>query len=116
MRNLRRRDFASLTAAVPFGLARILAGPPQAGAPQRRPNIVLITGDHLRWDHVAINGNPAIITPRMDRLAQQGVTFTLCTTVGVACAPNRASLFTGRYPNAHRLMTNGIPMPENEVT
>jgi arylsulfatase A-like enzyme len=102
---MTRRQFGSL-----------LAGAPAAAQAVRRPNIILITGDHLRWNHVAANGNPAIVTPHMDRVAREGVTFTLCTTVGVACAPNRASLFTGRYPNAHRLMTNGIPMPQTEVT
>jgi len=80
------------------------------------PNIVLITGDHLRWDHVAANGNPAIITPNMDRLVREGVSFTSAFTVGVACTPNRASLMTGRYPSAHGLMANGIMMPEDEVT
>ena len=39
------------------------------------PNIILITGDNLRWDHVAANGNKAIITPNMDRLASEGTTF-----------------------------------------
>lgn len=83
---------------------------------KRMPNVILITADHLRWNHVAANGNPAIITPHMDRLARSGVTFTHCFTVGVACAPNRASLMTGRYPHAHGVMSNGIKMPENELT
>ena len=97
-------------------LGRLAAGLPLVQRAASRPSVVLITGDHLRWDHVGANGNPYIRTPAMDRVAREGVTFTLCTTVGVACAPNRASLFTGRYPNAHRLMTNGIPMPQGEVT
>jgi len=80
------------------------------------PNIVLITGDHLRWDHVAANGNPALVTPHMDRLVREGVTFRSAFTVGVACTPNRASLMTGRYPHAHGLISNGIMMPEDEVT
>ena len=80
------------------------------------PNIVLITGDHLRWDHVAANGNDAILTPHMDRLAREGVTFRAHFTVGVACAPNRASLMTGRYPHAHGVISNGIKMPQDEVT
>ena len=80
------------------------------------PNIVLVTGDHLRWDHVAANGNDAIITPRMDSLAREGTTFRYHFTVGVACAPNRASLMTGRYPVAHGVIRNGIKMPEDEVT
>jgi len=52
----------------------------------------------------------------MDRLAREGVTFTLAHTVGVACSPNRCSLMTGRYPNAHGVWSNGVKMPENEVT
>ncbi len=88
----------------------------QAADASRRPNVILITGDHLRWDHVAANGNPAIVTPHMDRLAREGVTFTRAHTVGVACAPNRSSLMTGRYPNAHGVMSNGIKLPESEIT
>ncbi len=80
------------------------------------PNIVLITGDHLRWDHVAANGNGAIVTPNMDRLAMEGVTFRSHFTVGVACSPNRASLMTGRYPHAHGVISNGVKLPQDEVT
>jgi len=80
------------------------------------PNIILITGDHLRWDHVAANGNESIITPFMDRLVNEGTTFLSHFTVGVACAPNRASLMTGRYPHSHGVMSNGIKMPQGEVT
>ncbi|MGH9657773.1 MAG: sulfatase family protein [Bryobacteraceae bacterium] len=104
MPNLSRRQFA--------GLAPTLA----AQTRRARPNIVLITGDHLRWDHVGANGNGAIRTPNLDRLARDGASFTHCCTVGVACSPNRASLFTGRYPHAHGIMSNGIPLPESEVT
>jgi arylsulfatase len=106
---LRRRDLPTLLGAGFCQSSRALAA-------RQAPNIILITGDHLRWNHVAVNGNPAIHTPRMDALAASGVTFTTCCTVGVACAPNRASLMTGSYPNAHRLMVNGIRMPEDEIT
>ena len=80
------------------------------------PHIVLITGDHLRWDHIAANGNPAVVTPHIDELANGGTTFLHHYTVGVACTPNRASLMTGRYPNAHGLISNGVMMPDDEVT
>ncbi len=60
------------------------------------PNIVLITGDHLRWDHVAANGNGSMVTPNMDRLVREGDTFLSCLTAAVAGSPNRASLMTGR--------------------
>ncbi len=80
------------------------------------PNIVLITGDHLRWDHIAANGTPQMITPNIDELVRGGTTFTAAFTVGVACTPNRASLMTGRYPSSHGLISNGIMMPDDEVT
>ncbi len=91
--------------------------PPSPGiSDDSYPNVILITGDHLRWDHVAANGNSAILTPHMDRLVQLGTTFLHHYTVGVACAPNRASLMSGRYPHAHGVMSNGIKMPQDEVT
>ncbi len=90
--------------------------PDPVASMEELPNIVLVTGDHLRWDHVAANGNEAIITPNMDHLVRNGVTFRSHFTVGVACAPNRASLMTGRYPNAHGVISNGIKMPSDERT
>ncbi len=122
---LTRRSFAKRFGLV-LGAGQVLSLPMlarQAATPgakraaeKRMPNVVVITGDHLRWDHVAANGNPAILTANMDRLVRGGVTFTNCFTVGVACAPNRASLMTGRYPHAHGVISNGIKMPETEVT
>lgn len=102
---ISRRQFGSLASGIL-----------PAAAAQTQPNVILITGDHLRWNHVAANGNPAILTPNLDRLAREGTSFTGCCTVGVACSPNRASLFTGRYPSSHGIMNNGIPLRETEVT
>ena len=78
--------------------------------------MVLLTGDHLRWDHIRANGNEFIHTPAMDRIAREGVSMTGLHTVGVACSPNRGSLFTGRYPSVHGMLRNGIKMPESEYT
>lgn len=114
---MRRRDFTSLLAAAPAALGDEQAAQlPEQTVEKRKPNIVLITADHLRWNHLGVNGNPYIHTPRMDALAKGGARFTMLQTVGVACAPNRASLFTGRYPHSHGLMENGVKMPESEVT
>ncbi len=116
---LRRAASLALVAALApsQGAAQAEFFPPSPGITvDEYPNIVLITGDHLRWDHVAANGNDAIITPQMDRLVREGATFRSHFTVGVACAPNRASLMTGRYPHAHGVISNGIKMPQGEVT
>jgi arylsulfatase A-like enzyme len=72
-----------------------------------RPNILLITGDHMRHDALACNADPrvphglghAIRTPNLDRLAAGGVTFRNSFTPNPICVPARASITTGNYPH-----------------
>lgn len=122
MDKLSRREFGFLLpgASASAAGAKGAQNPPPAPAAQprshRRPHIVLMTTDHMRVDNIAANGAPHMVTPVFDSLVQRGVSFTMCHTVGVACAPNRASLFTGRYPHCHGIMANGIKLPESEVT
>ena len=82
----------------------------------KHPNIVLITGDHLGALHIGAHGQPHMRTPVLDRLVAEGTTFRRFYTAGVACMPNRASLFTGRWPHSHGVIQNGIPLPEEEIT
>ncbi|MBU0610963.1 MAG: sulfatase-like hydrolase/transferase [Armatimonadetes bacterium] len=62
-----------------------------------RPNILLITADHMRNDAVGANGNPFIRTPNLDALARRGVTFTNASTPNPICVPGRACITTGNY-------------------
>lgn len=39
-------------------------------------NVIWITTDHMRFDNIAAHGNPAMVTPNLDRLVGHGVTFT----------------------------------------
>ena len=80
------------------------------------PNILFITCDQLRKDALGCYGNPVIQTPNIDRLAENGVRFDRVFTAYPVCAPNRASLATGRYPSIHGLRYNGIFLPEDELT
>jgi arylsulfatase len=75
-----------------------------------RPNIVCFVTDQQRADHLGCMGNPDIRTPNIDRLAREGVVFTESFVANVVCMPNRASMFTGRYPKAHGVRENGIPL------
>ncbi len=61
-----------------------------------RPNVLLIMTDDQGWFDLGCHGNPAIETPTMDRLANEGVEFTRFYACPV-CTPTRASLMTGRY-------------------
>ncbi|MHB8730756.1 MAG: sulfatase family protein [bacterium] len=71
-----------------------------------RPNIVLIMSDQQRYDSLACNGNKFVVTPELDRLAEQGARFTKCFTPFPVCTPARASMWTGVYPHAHGVIEN----------
>lgn len=45
-----------------------------------RPNVILITVDHMRWDELGASGNPHIRTPNLDALASHGLVFAQATT------------------------------------
>jgi len=65
-----------------------------------KPNILHIHTDDHRPDGLRALGNPLLVTPNLDSLVENGMTFTCCYTmgsmVGAVCAPSRAMLLTGR--------------------
>ena len=71
-----------------------------------RPNIIFIITDQQRFDTIAALGHPHMDTPYLDRLVNEGVTFTNCHITAPSCAPSRASLFTGQYPHTTGIMKN----------
>ena len=72
-----------------------------------RPNIVFIITDQQRFDTINALGFPYMDTPNLDRLVNEGVTFTNCFIPAPSCAPCRASLFSGQYPHNAGVMING---------
>lgn len=72
----------------------------------RRPNIVLVMTDQQRFDTIAALGFPHMVTPHLDRLVGEGVSFRRMMVTSPSCAPSRASLFTGLYPHAHGVLRN----------
>jgi len=87
--------------------------PPESSA---KPNILLVTTDQMRADHMGCAGNPVIRTPNLDRLAAGGVRFERAYCNNPTCMPNRASIVTGRLPKNHRTWSNGINLDESETT
>jgi arylsulfatase len=66
---------------------------------QERPNIVLVFMDNFGWGEPGFNGGGitrGAATPRMDRLAEEGLRLTNFN-VEVQCTPSRSALMTGRY-------------------
>lgn len=64
---------------------------------ERRPNIVFILADDLGYTDVACNGSGYYLTPRIDRMAAEGMRFTDGHTCGPNCQPSRAALMSGQY-------------------
>lgn len=82
----------------------------------QRPNILLLYTDQQRWDALAANHNPEILTPNLDRLANQGVNFTNHFVQSPVCMPSRISFLTGQYPSTTGITHMGVPVPETMVT
>lgn len=103
-------------------LAALLAATPQGAGPERKPNIVLLYADNLGYGDLGCYGNREILSPRLDRLAREGVRCTDFYVVASSCTPSRAALLTGRYPRrnglVHQLVTSenwtGIGLPHRE--
>ncbi|MDF1810696.1 MAG: sulfatase-like hydrolase/transferase [Verrucomicrobiales bacterium] len=71
-----------------------------------RPNIIFIITDQQRFDTICSHGYPYVDTPNLDRLVNEGVSFTNCHVTAPSCAPSRASLFTGQYPHTNGILKN----------
>ncbi len=81
-----------------------------------KPNVILITADHLRYDTLGRHGDPVIQTPHIDALACRGVALSNFFVQSPVCQPSRASIMTGRYPRHTGVKWNGCALNENEVT
>lgn len=71
-----------------------------------RPNIVLVTIDTLRADHLGCYGSKLGATPTLDALAKESVRFDQAVSPVPLTRPAHTSLLTGLYPNEHGVRDN----------
>ncbi|MCZ6507132.1 MAG: sulfatase [Acidobacteria bacterium] len=71
-----------------------------------QPNVVVITVDTLRQDHLGAYGGD-VATPALDRLAAEGFRFLDVFSTAPTTLPSHTSLFTGNYPARHGVVLNG---------
>lgn len=79
-------------------------------------NVLLISVDTLRADHLSVYGYGRATSPHIDALARRGLLFDNAETVQSATWPALTSLHTSLYPSAHGVVENGRPMPEGLTT
>src|SRR5262245_50997619 len=117
------------SAALAAGLLVWLSGRPprseqeaRARIAARRPrpqelNVVVVTLDTLRADHLGCYGRRDAQTPRIDALAGEGVLFEQATATVPLTFPSHASIFTGLVPPHHGVRDNGgFFLPESATT
>lgn len=96
MSKCSRREFlksgaaGALTLSLPLPETTINRG-------RKKPNIIFIMVDDMGIGDVGCYGQKLIKTPRIDRMATEGLRHTACYTASPVCAPSRCALITGLH-------------------
>ena len=81
-----------------------------------RPNILVIQADQMTALCLSAYGKPYAITPNIDKIAENGTTFTNSYCNNPVCGPSRASMMTGRLPSDVGVFDNGAEFLPSEPT
>ena len=87
-----------------LALGNLAGTRPERVAP---PNVVYVMSDELAYYEVGYAGNTLIQTPRIDRMAAEGLQFTQALAGAPVCAPLRCSLMTGKHLGHASVRANG---------
>ena len=74
---------------------------------REQPNLVYINADDLGWTDLAVQGSSYYETPHLDQLAASGIRFTNGYAAAANCAPSRACMMSGQWPQRHGIYTVG---------
>lgn len=86
------------------------------GGDQTRPNIILISIDTLRADHVHGYGYERQTTPFLDSLIRRGTSFSNAISSAPWTLPSHLSLFTSLYPHTHGVVNDQLALNDDVVT
>lgn len=98
-----KRTLALLTALLLAPLAALHAA--DSPRPPAQPNIVFIYADDWGWGDLSCHGNTWLKTPRLDKLASEGIDFQQFNVLSPVCSPSRAAALTGRFPGRFGINT-----------
>lgn len=103
-----RRDFLK---KMGVGVAAVTM-PKLAGAADdaaRKPNLLFVFADQMRKHALGFMNADPVITPNLDKFAENGLVFTNAVSSCPICTPFRAMLMTGRYPLTTGITSNCMP-------
>ena len=72
----------------------------------RTPNLIWVMADDLGWGDIGSYGQEVILTPHLDRMADEGLRFTHYYAGATVCAPSRSVLMTGQHHGRTRVRGN----------
>jgi arylsulfatase len=74
---------------------------------QAKPNIILISADSLRANHLGCYGYALPTSPNIDAFACQGALFEKVFAPGIPTQPSHTTIFTGQHPVRHGVVAHG---------
>lgn len=95
-------------------LVRSAPAQPTESLPAGAPNVLIVTLDTTRADHMGAYGH-TIDTPAFDRVASEGALFLDASAVAAVTGPSHASMFSGSGPWDHGVLLNGVPVPADRT-
>lgn len=120
VKSVTRRDFMKL-----FGTGVLFGSLANFGcsARKRKPNIIYILADDLGYGDLSWYGQQKFATPNIDKLANEGITFTDHYAGSTVCAPSRCSLMTGLHTGHCTIRGNWsaengerVPLKPDDIT
>jgi hypothetical protein len=100
------RPFSILLVALAAALTPACRGRGVDPARAAGTNVLLVSIDTLRRDHLPAYGYPRATAPALDRLATQSVVFDTAIAVHTNTAPAHSSMLSGLYPATHGAWSN----------
>ncbi len=85
-------------------------------AREPKPNVVIVTIDTLRADHLSCYGYSKPTSPRIDDFAGRAILFEKAFSQAPQTLPSHASIFTGLHPRHHKSITHESPLADDVTT
>lgn len=93
-----------------------IGGPQIVSAAASRPNVIYILADDLGYADLSCNGQKRFTTPNLDRMAEEGISFSDHHSGSTVCAPSRFTLMTGLHIGHAHTTGQGQELHEPDVT
>ena len=113
-RNLGQRMMVLMTVMIICGACRNNGKQASKKTETAKPNIIYILADDLGYGDLSCYGQKRFLSPNIDRMAKEGMTFTQHYAGCPVCAPSRSSLMTGLHTGHTPIRGNKEWKPEGQ--